>query len=174
MVRIISKKYANALFSGGGDVDVIFAKLTKLTELFKNPKFVSIINSYEISKSDKSTFVLSLIDDKDAKFENFIKFLSIKGKLSLIPQIREEVRKYISSKSGTIDAVIHCHKELSKSEMDRVTSTISNKLSKKVNMSFVKSNVPCIKVEVPDLNVEIEFREDKIKSDMIDFILKAI
>jgi F-type H+-transporting ATPase subunit delta len=174
MTRIISKKYANALFSTNGDIESYFSKLTQLTELLKNPKFSAIINSYEVSKSEKSTFVLSVIDNKDIKFENFIKFLSLKGKLSLISQIREEVRKYISSKSGTIDAILYCGQNLSDKEIDRVKLTISKKLAKKVNLNFVKNGVSGIKVEVPDLNIEIEFREDKIKSDMIDFILKAI
>jgi F-type H+-transporting ATPase subunit delta len=89
MKGIIAKKYVNALMASCNDLQIssIEDSIVELSSAFTSGKFKNIILSPDLSNEKKEEFVLSLLENPEAKLANFIKLLAINERLSLIPSI---------------------------------------------------------------------------------------
>ena len=176
MNDLVAKRYVKALIDGrdGYTIGTFSIKLNAISSAFLDEKFVSIITSPEVSNSAKVDLVISIADGVDNSLFNFIKLLSEKRRLTLLPYIANELSVQISKMNNSYTGVIYTNQELS---YDSVVS-IADQFSRKFNVALSLSQNICdydgIKVDIDGLGVEISFSKDRLKSQLVDHILKAV
>ena len=176
MNDLIAKRYVKALLSDR-NIDssiTIYNGLKTISSAFSEDKFLSIITSSEVKMEAKVELVLSFLDNCENDLKNLVKLLGTKKRLEIIPDITSELESQIAKMNNTYTGIVYCNKELS---TDYV-STIEKKFSEKFNVQLSLSQNVCdydgIKVDIDSLGVEISFSKDRLKSQMIDHILKAV
>lgn len=176
MSNIIAKKYVKAIVEEfkGEDLTKLVDLLSDLAKAFGNAKFSEIIGSSTISNSQKTDFVLSMLKGQNQKVLNFFKILSQNKRLSLIPEILEDLKTKISMDKNEYSGKVYSKNEISDAELKDLENKFSKKFDAKIKLEAVKSDYNGIKIDIEGLGVEISFSIDRLKSKMSEYILKAI
>ncbi len=176
MNDLIAKRYVKALLDGR-DVEsatAICNDLKAISSAFADEKFVSIIASSEVKNSEKVELVISFIENSGDELKNFVKLLGANKRLELIPDIVKDLESKIAIMNNSYTGVVYTNNELDAKYM----SSIEEQFSKKFNVNLSLSQNVCdydgIKVDIDSLGVEISFSKERLKSQMIDHILKAV
>ncbi len=176
MSGAIAKKYVNALMSGCNDAELVdvYGLLTQLVEAFKIEKFNNIILSPDVSAKAKEELVLSLVETKNTKFQNFIKLLSNNDRLKLIPVVAKELKYQLSLKNNTYEGSVSTNFKMSQAQISMLEDNFSKKFNAKIKLNANENSYPGIKVELDDLGIEVSFSVERLKAQMTEHILKAI
>ncbi len=176
MNDLLAKKYVKALVEGK-DLKLISSVGTKLKEIskvFEDEKFSQIIFSPEVEDVKKVELINSFLKKPEGILVNLIKLLGEKRRLSLLPAISKELESQIAKLNNKYIGVIYTNQKLS----NNYVSSIETQFSKKFNVDLSLSQNVCdydgIKVDIDGLGVEISFSKDRLRSQMIDHILKAV
>ncbi|RXJ89640.1 F0F1 ATP synthase subunit delta [Arcobacter sp. CECT 8983] len=176
MNDLIAKRYVKALLDGR-DVEsatAIYNDLKTISSAYEDEKFISIVTSSEVKSEDKINLVLSFVDNASVELTNLVKLLGTKKRLEIIPAITSELESQVAKMNNSYTGIVYCNKELSSDYI----STIEKKFSEKFNVQLSLSQNVCdydgIKVDIDSLGVEISFSKDRLKSQMIEHILKAV
>ena len=176
MIDLVAKRYVKALLDGSNiaEVNAVCDELNKISSAYADEKFVAIVSSSEIANSKKVEFIISLVDNISTTTKNLVKLLSDNKRLYIIPFIFHELRNQISVLNNSYTGVVYTNKKLDSSYVDSITE----KFSKKFNINLTLEQNICdydgIKVDIDGLGVEISFSKERLKSQMIDHILKAV
>lgn len=172
----IAKKYVNALMSGCNDSELteVYGLLTQLVGAFKIEKFNNIVLSPDVSTKAKEDLVLSLVENKNVKFQNFIKLLSGNDRLRLIPVVAKELNYQLSLKNNTFEGSVSTNFKMSQAKIAMLEENFSKKFNAKIKLNANENSYPGIKVELDDLGVEVSFSIERLKAQMTEHILKAI
>ncbi|PRM90533.1 F0F1 ATP synthase subunit delta [Aliarcobacter cryaerophilus] len=176
MKDLVAKRYVKALVDGRdlNNVTLISEKLNEVSKAFKSDKFKSILASSDVSEVEKTKFVLSLIDKADKSLENFIKLLGEKRRLDIIPEIAFELKTQIAKMNSNYIGTVYTNKELSNSYISSIEEQFSKKFNVKLSLSQNVCDYDGIKVDIDGLGVEISFSKDRLKTQLINHILKAV
>lgn len=176
MKGIIAKKYVNALLSSCSDSEInsIEKYISNISSAFASTKFNNIILSPDLCANKKEEFVLSLIDNPEGKIINFIKLLTLNDRLSLIPVISKELKYQISLKNNSYEGEILSNFEIRKEQIDELEASFSKKFSSQIKLKSIVSDYPGVKIQLDDLGVEVSFSLERLKSQMVEHILKAV
>ena len=176
MKGIIAKKYVNALMKSCSDSEIssIEKSINEISSAFTSTKFNNIILSPDLSNEKKEEFVLSLLEKSKGKIINFIKLLAVNDRLTLIPTIAKELKYQISLKSNSYEGEVISNFEISKEQITKLEENFSKKFSANIKLKAQVSDYPGIKIQLDDLGVEVSFSLDRLKSQMVEHILKAI
>jgi F-type H+-transporting ATPase subunit delta len=176
MSILIAKRYVKALIEKR-DIEVttiIEEQLQIISSAYINEKFLSIISSVDVTIERKVELILSFIDEPLDAVKNLIVLLGQNRRLDIIPAISKELKKQIAVLKNSYDGVVYSNESLSS---DYLTD-MENSFSKKFNIELSLKNVVCdydgIKVDIDGLGIEIGFSQERLKSQMIDHILKAV
>lgn len=176
MNDLIAKRYVKALLDGRNvdSATAICNDLITISSAFAEEKFISIISSSEVKVENKIELVLSFLDNTSDELKNLVKLLGSKKRLDIIPDIASELASQVAKMNNSYTGVVYCNKELSADYI----STIEKKFSEKFNVQLSLSQNVCdydgIKVDIDSLGVEISFSKERLKSQMIEHILKAV
>lgn len=176
MIDLVAKRYVKALLDGSdiNQVTAVCDELSKISSAYADEKFVAIVSSSEIANSNKVEFIISLVDNISTTTKNLVKLLGDNKRLNIIPFIFHELRNQISVLNNSYTGVVYTNKKLDSSYVDSITE----KFSKKFNINLTLEQNICdydgIKVDIDGLGVEISFSKERLKSQMIDHILKAV
>jgi len=177
MKELIAKKYIKALKSDldQASLENVSEVFSLLADAFNDEKFVSIIENPHIHGKEKSDILLAAVASASSnKINNLINLLVENKRINIIPAIADELKKGIANSTKTYDGVIYSNSQID----DKVTSELANGLSKKfgstITLAFCQSDFNGIKVEVEGLGIEINFSKDRIDSQIIEHIIKAI
>ncbi len=177
MEELIAKRYIKALLS---DSDIAFAQsitviFEGLSDSFKNEKFLNIMASNDVSADDKASLLLDAVKSANSqKVNNFIKLLVENKRINIIPAIAEELRKNLANMTKTYSGVVLSNTNIRAKIIKNLSRGLSKKYNSKIVLSFKKTDFNGIKVEVDDLGIEINFSKDRINSQIIEHIIKAI
>jgi F-type H+-transporting ATPase subunit delta len=176
MKGIIARKYINALMKSCNDSEIssIEKSVNEISSAFSSTKFNNIILSPDLSNEKKEEFVLSLLSKSEGKTINFIKLLATNDRLSLIPTIAQELKYQISLKSNSYEGEVISNFEISKDQITKLEENFSKKFSADIKLNCVVSDYPGVKIQLDDLGVEVSFSLDRLKTQMVEHILKAI
>ena len=176
MNEVVAKKYVKAILSDvkSNELNVFVENLSELAAAFASDKFKSIISLPTLKTSQKVEFVLSLVKNQDAKFANFIKLLGANKRLELIPAILDEMKIEQSLLENTYRGEVVGNFDLSAEQLKALEENFSKKFNSKIKLDGSKSDYNGVKVELDDLGVEVNFSIDRLKSQMSEYILKAI
>ena len=177
MAALVAKRYVSALLDGetSENMAVYSAVFNVLASQFENEKFVDFISSPSIASSAKEEILLAGVAKVgNAKINNFLKLLAEKNRLELIPVIADQLLKEISAVNNAYTGKIFSDIEMDSNTVKALSTGLSKKVDANISLEFVKTNFDGIKVEVEDLGIELNFSKERIKSSLIDHILKAI
>jgi F-type H+-transporting ATPase subunit delta len=176
MNDLIAKRYVKALLDGR-DVKsstAIYDDLKTIASAFKEDKFISIISSSEVSNKDKEELIISFINKCSNDLKNLIKLLGTNKRLDLIPALVKELDGQISEMNNTHTGVVYSNKKLSSKYVSSIETQFSKKFDVKLSLSQDVCDYDGIKVDIDSLGVEISFSKARLKSQMINHILKAV
>ena len=176
MSEAIGKKYIKALIASIGDKDLsdVSSALSSLSSAFSSQKFNNVILSSDVSKADKETFILSMLEKPDAKLTNFIKLLVENGRLSDIPEMSKELQKQIAIKSNAYHGVLISNFEVDSKQIADIEKNLSSKLGSTIKLDNQVSDYPGLKVEIEDLGVEVGLSTARVKAQLVEHILKSL
>lgn len=175
MSRSAAKKYAKVLTQNSNKELVAEAKeyLLALTSLFKSAKFKDTVLSPLVSMEEKSELLLGK-DNKNQVLTNLIKLLIEKDRVALIPAIYEELRYADAVASNKFEGFVYAAQEIDAATMDELKNNIAKKVDSEIDFKQVKSEEDGFRVEVPDLGIEVSFSQGRLKSQLIQHILRGI
>ena len=176
MSEAIGKKYIKALIASVGDsnLDSVNNALSSLSAAFSSEKFNNIILSSEVKQAEKESFVLALLENPDAKLTNFIKLLVENGRVSDIPAMSKELQKQIAMKNNTYQGVLISNFEVDAGQIADIEKNLSSKLGSTIKLENKVSDYPGLKVEIEDLGVEVGLSTARVKSQLVEHILKSL
>lgn len=176
MSDLIAKRYVKALLDGRDNkaVTAVSKNINTISEAFADEKFNSIVSSPEVSDSQKVELVLSFVKKADETLTNFVKLLGEKRRLTLLPSIASELNVQIAKMNNTYVGVVYTNQELSSDYVSSIEAQFSKKFDVNLSLSQNVCDYDGIKVDIDGLGVEISFSKDRLRSQMIDHILKAV
>jgi F-type H+-transporting ATPase subunit delta len=176
MSQLVAKKYVKGLMKAisNEEIELYINEFSKICIALMNEKAYSIVTSPDVSKAKKEEFILSLKDNNDKKYENFIKLLSDKKRILAIPYILEELKSTRDSINKQYVGSIYSNEDISSDEISSLEASFSKKLEADIKLNFEKKDVDGIKVDIDALGIEIGFSKQKVQAAMLEHILKAI
>ncbi len=176
MNDLIAKRYVKALLDGKDlkSATAVYDDLKTIASAFKEEKFISIISSSEINSTDKVNLVISFVDKCGNDLKNLIKLLGTNKRLDLIPAMVKELDGQISRMNNTYTGVVYTNKKLTAKYVSSIETQFSKKFDVKLSLSQDVCDYDGIKVDIDSLGVEISFSKERLKSQMINHILKAV
>ncbi len=176
MIDLVAKRYVKALMSqrDNESLNSVYNELKVISAAYSDEKFLSIISSIDIKNDDKVKFILSLLDSCSEATTNLIKLLGDKKRLNIIPEMVHSLEKELSVINNSYVGIVYTNNELSLSEMEKLNSQFSKKFDVNLLLSQNICEYNGIKVDIDGLGVEVSFSKERLKSQMIDHILKAV
>ncbi len=176
MNDLIAKRYVKALLDGRDvkSATAVCNDLKTISLAFAQERFISIISSSEVKSSDKVELVISFLKKSEDSLKNFIKLLGEKKRLDLIPEIVKELEARIAKMNNSHTGVVYTNKKLSAKYVSSIEAEFSKKFDVKLSLSQNVCDYDGIKVDIDSLGVEISFSKQRLKSQMINHILKAV
>ena len=171
---MVIEKYTKALISSLNKEEQkeIFKALQKLAILSKNSKFILILKSPLLSQEEKINFIREITNCNNEKFINFVKILDENKRIDFIKDIFKNYNSKLAFLNNTFEGVVEG--KISDDILKALEEKLSSKFNAVIKLNLEKKDINGIKVFVDVLNVEVAINENKIKSDLIADILKAI
>jgi F-type H+-transporting ATPase subunit delta len=177
MEELIAKRYIKAMrqSTDSSEFELISDVFDGLSTAFKNDKFVDIVSSPDVSTEDKRDMLVNSVKSAaNSKIENFISLLVENGRIGIIPAIAQEMKKEIAREKNSFVGKVYSDSDIDANAIDGLSSGLSKKVGSNIALEFIKSDYDGVKVEVEDLGIEINFSKNRLNSQMINHILKAI
>ena len=177
MEELIAKRYVKALKSSFDlesmkDMANIFSALA---DSFKDDKFLNVIDSPNVSTEDKANILLDAVKKAGSdKVNNFIKLIVENKRINIIPAIAKELKKDIANTTRTYDGIVYSDSAIDAKLIEGLSAGLSKKFNSTISLVSVKNDFNGIKVDVEGLGIEINFSKDRIDSQIIEHIIKAI
>lgn len=177
MEELIAKRYIKALNMGSdiASMQNITTLFSALAESFKNDKFVSIIANPSVKAEEKANILLDVVKAANSdKVNNLIKLLVDNRRINIIPAMAQELKYDLAKATKTFEGVIYSDTDIDSKVIEELSAGLSKKYDATITLVFVKNDFNGIKVEVEGLGIEINFSKDRIDSQIIEHIIKAI
>ncbi|MCG3720283.1 F0F1 ATP synthase subunit delta, partial [Aliarcobacter butzleri] len=100
--------------------------------------------------------------------------LGEKRRLDLLPFIAKDLNIQLAKMNNNYIGVVYTNQELSSDYISSIEKQFSKKFDVKLSLSQNVCDYDGIKVDIDGLGVEISFSKDRLKSQLIDHILKAV
>jgi len=177
MEELIAKKYIKALklnsdMTSMQNIEEVFSSLA---DSFSNEKFRAIIINPHINRNDKSSILLEAVKSAQSdKLNNFIKLLVENNRISIIPAIAKELKKDIANSTKTYTGTVFSDSIIDTKVIEELSGGLSKRFDSSITLASVKNDFNGIKVQVEGLGIEINFSKDRIDSQIIEHIIKAI
>jgi F-type H+-transporting ATPase subunit delta len=177
MSEIVAKRYVKALIQDTSteDIQSLYDKLVQIGSAYSDEKFNAILSSSDISGSKKVELILSFVEDgRSEKLNNFIKFLGEKQRLDILPYIVKNLQDELAAKTNSYTGVIYTNTPLNEEDVEKLRTQFANKFNVSLELEQNVCDYDGIKVDIDGLGCEIAFSKQRLKSQMIEHILKAV
>ena len=177
MEELIAKRYIKALKStvdadSMANMTTIFSALA---DSFEDGKFAGIVNNPNVAIEDKSTILLAAVASANSdKINNLIKLLVENKRINIIPALAAEMKKDLAKSTKKYTGVVYSDSDIDTKTISELSSGLSKKFDSEIQLEAVKNDFNGIKVDVEGLGIEINFSKDRIDSQIIEHIIKAI
>ena len=177
MQELIAKRYVKALGEATGSASLanIADVFNAIAACFEDKKFLQIMENPDVAKAEKASILLDAVKSADSeKLNNFMKLLVENGRIDIIPAMAEEMRKEIARSSKNYSGVVYSNEEIDAKTLADLSAGLGKKVDATVVLEFRKSDYNGLKVEVSDLDMEINFSKSRVNAQLVEHILKAI
>ncbi len=175
--ELIAKRYIKPLMQSCDEasLDNLAVLLTSLATAYESEKFNLIMHSNDVSNAKKCQLVLDMVSSVGSTtVNNFIKLLAENGRLSLIPVIADQLTREIGRSKRTFSGRIYSNSVVDQASVETIARDLGTKMGATITLNYVASDFDGVRVEVDDLNVEINFSKNRLNAQMVEHILKAI
>ncbi|RAX54076.1 hypothetical protein CCY99_05185 [Helicobacter sp. 16-1353] len=175
MNSLVSKKYTKALVSAIGikGASKALDTLYLISNCFSDAKFSAIVNSPTVSKSKKESLILSVVEIKDKKIINFIKILNQKNRLSEIPLICDELKRYINSSNNEYELIVYSSFKLDSKDLEHIKKEMGKRLGVSLYATEKPMDTEGVRLFVDGISVETSFLKNGFSNSLRNYILKA-
>lgn len=173
MSSLVAKRYVKALLAGN-DIATVSSELKQIATAYNDEKFLSIIASTDIKVSAKVGLIISFVEGVSTTTTNLINLLADNKRLNIIPDISSELEKELAVINNTHTGVVYTNKELSSDDIAKMEKSFSTKFDTTLTLTQNVCDYDGVKVDIEGLGVEIGFSKERLKSQMINHILKAV
>ena len=176
MSILIAKRYVKALIEGK-DISIISSiedELKLISSAYSDEKFLNIISSIDIESTRKTDLIISFVENCSTTVKNLIVLLASNRRLNIIPAISLELSKQVSKLKNSYEGVVYSKEELSDTYLNEMQTSFAKKFNVDLTLKNEVSSYDGIKVDIDGLGIEIGFSQERLKSQMIDHILKAV
>jgi len=176
MIDLVAKRYVKALMSErkAKDLSSVYDELKEISSAYNDEKFMVIVSSTEVENSKKVELILSFVDKCSKVTTNLVKLLGNNKRLGLLPSIVDELEAQLSVINNSYKGVIYTNEELSKDDVNALNSQFSQKFNVDLKLTQNICDYDGVKVSIDGLGVEVGFAKSRLKSQMIEHILKAV
>jgi F-type H+-transporting ATPase subunit delta len=177
MEELIAKRYIKALKENTdlNELMAVASLFDALAASFKDESFISVVGNPEVPTKDKELILLEAVKPAGSeKINNLIKLLVENKRIAIIPTIAQELKKDIANTTKTYTGYVYSDSDIDAKVVDELGSGLSKKFDATISLTFIKNDFNGIKVEVEGLGIEINFSQERIDSQIIEHIIKAI
>ncbi len=176
MEELIAKRYADALLSiaSESERELFIESLNGVSNSFNNREIVTLFKSPIVSVANKVDLIVETLGKQpNTKLVNFIKLLGEHDRLSLIPHIADKLNAQIQKESNLYRGVIKAKEQLSEEKIKQLEDTLKRYTGSSINLSQEESELDGLRVDVEDLGIEVNFSKERVKEQLIDFVMKS-
>lgn len=177
MKELIAKRYAKALMesSSAKEIKAQLAALQALRETLSEKELSEIVESPLVPGGRKFELLIAPLEGKiDGKLFNLLKVMSEKGRLDLIPDLAEILAFEVKRESNRFEGVVEADDALDKEEIKRLEKILDRYSGAEIKLKQINDSGDGLHVAVEDLGLELSISKSRIKSDLLDFIQKAL
>ena len=176
MVNLVAKRYVKALMLDRDtkSIESVYNELNTIASAFANEKFILIIDSTDVSIDSKVELILSFVKNTSGTVKNFIKVLAENKRLEIIPDIVQGLKDELSALNNKYDGVIYTNKKLLKKDVQNLNKQFAKKFGIQLELIQDVCDYDGIKVDIAGLGIEVGFSKERLRSQMIEHILKAV
>lgn len=177
MGAMIARRYVKALASmmdkeGLANTEILFRALA---DAYQEKAFSDLINNPQIDAGAKEKMLLEIVkSSKSDVIANLIKLLVSKRRLSIIPDMAEELRLQVAADAKQYQGKVYSSDKVDASTLKALGANLGKKLDTNIALEYVASDYDGVKVEVEDLGVEITLSKSRMNAQLVEHILKAI
>jgi len=177
MNELIAKRYAKALEEIIDD-----AKLPKAVEVLKSISSIyaqkqsrQILDSPLLSQEERYALFIEPLKGKiDEALLHLLEVMNEKGRLSLLPELADILDKELKRLSQRYSGTIEADEKLSKEKIKSLESVLSRYSGATIVLKQSSRDYDGLKVSVEDLGLELNLSKTRIKSELLDFIQRAL
>jgi len=177
MDELIAKRYAKALMELVPSKELAdqIKVLRQIKQTAERPEIAELIASPLIGNKEKSALLVEPLKGKiDDRLYRLLELMSEKGRLDLVGTMTEilafELKKLNNKFEGTVEA----DETLPKEEIKRLERVLEEYSGAKIKLKQSDSKSDGLKVSVEDLGIEVSFSKSRVKSDLLEFIRRAL
>jgi len=175
--ELIAKRYIKPLMDScdQSSLDNLALLLNSVAKAYENEKFMLIMNSNDISVNVKRQLILDMVASANSTtVNNLIKLLAENGRLLLIPTLADQLTREIARAKRTFSGRIYSNSVVDQASVETIARDLGSKMGATISLNYVASDFDGVRVEVDDLNVEINFSKSRLNAQLVEHILKAI
>jgi len=171
---MIVEKYVKALLAALNEDEIVevYEAIARLALVAKDPKFILIVKSPVLTIDEKVEILKELAECDNPKFINFIRILLENKRIDLLKDIYQALYAAVSKHFNTYAGVVIG--KISEETLKAIEEKLAKKFNATIKLRLKEEDIHGIKVFVDVLNIEVSVLEDKIKQDLLNFVLKAI
>ncbi len=177
MNELIAKRYAKALRDLIPEKE-LSKQLPMLQEIQKNfceTKVAEFVNSPLIRPEEKFDILVKPLKDKlDKRLYNMLEIMSSKGRLNLIPELTQILTDEIKYLKNQFDGIVEADSKISKAEITKLEKVLANYSGAKIKLKQTTEDNDGLKVVVEDLGLEMNLSKSRLKSELLNFIQRAL
>jgi F-type H+-transporting ATPase subunit delta len=176
MIDLVAKRYVKALMADRDkeSLAAVYSELSAISSAYNDDKFILIISSSEIEVGKKIELILSFAENCGDTTKNLIKLLASKKRLDILPSIVESLKQELAVINNKYEGVVYTNKELSSSDLENLNAQFAKKFNVELELTQNVCDYNGVKVDIDGLGVEVSFSKERLKSQMIEHILKAV
>jgi len=177
MEELIAKRYIKALKANSDleSMTSITTVFSALADSFKDEKFIGIIDNPNVQSAQKQEILLEAVKSaKSNQIDNLIKLLVENKRINIIPAMAVALVKDVANSTKTYGGIVSSNSDIDAKVVAELSGGLSKKFDSNITLTSIKNDFNGIKVEVEGLGIEINFSKDRIDSQFIEHIIKAI
>ncbi|CAM2802165.1 F0F1 ATP synthase subunit delta [Helicobacter felis] len=172
-MNLVAKKYARALReSFTGNLEHLLEVLGSLKSLYTCADFVEFLESPYYPNSYKQAFLCERLEDKDERLVRFLELLGEHKRLMIIPDIYQELYAWTQHQRNVYKGYLYCDQAVEKLEV--LEKQVAKHLNITLELESVLVQHEGIKLEIPDLGVEVAFCKERFFHQLKHHIMEAI
>ena len=177
MNELIAKRYAKALRELVPEKELPdqLRLLRQLQESFNAPEVDEIVRSPLVRGTEKFRLLVEPLKEKiDPRLYRLLEVMSEKGRLDLVPALAEILDYEIKRLQNRFDGTVEADSKLPKEKIAELESVLEHYSGAKITLKQTGAKSDGLKVAVDDLGLELNVSKSRLKSELLDFIQRAL